>query len=92
MGYLHGTGETLAPDVKDARRAKAITSVRSLFRGFIERFGDNECLSLTGCDWSNRRDILRFFKEEVYKGTCFHYFNYVLNECLDQAGSMNRSD
>ena len=75
---------TEAPEVQGERRSQAIEGVGGLFRGFIERFGDTNCQTLTGCDWSKKEDIDRYMKEETYKHTCFNYFEYVLAECLDQ--------
>ncbi len=84
LGYLHGTNATHAPDVDDERRTQAITSVNKLFQGFIESFGDTDCQNLTGCNFSIKEDQDRYMKEEVYKDKCFHYFEYVLAQCLDE--------
>lgn len=92
LGYLHGVNATQAPEINDERRSRAIESVQGLFRGFVENFGDTDCRTLTGCDWSNEKDIERYMKEEVYKETCFKYFHYVLAQCLDQMTSMNQSN
>ena len=61
--------------------------MRDLFQGFIEKFGDTNCRTLTGCDWTNKEDIDRYYKEEIYKDTCYHYLEYVLARCLDQMAS-----
>lgn len=53
-----------------------------MFRGFIERFGDTDCRTLTGCDWSKEEDRNRYYQEEVYKDKCYDYFEYVLVHCL----------
>jgi hypothetical protein len=87
FGYLYGINSTGAPGLKDRRRTKAIESVADLFNGFIKRFGDTDCRTLTGCDWSRKKDIKRFFKEEVYKETCFHQFEYVLEKCITRNAS-----
>jgi len=84
LGYLSGINATEAPEIKDENRKEAIRSVRSLFWGFIERFGDTDCQALTGCDWSKKEDIKRYFKEKVYENTCYHQFEYVLDKCLDK--------
>ena len=82
LGYLHGVGARSGPAVDDAGRQAAIASVNSLFNTFIEKFGDTDCQRLTGCDWSKKADRTRYFKEEVYRETCYHYFKYVLEGCL----------
>ena len=50
MGYLHGKDAKETPDVKDKRRIGAMESVKSLFNGFMERFGGTDCQTNTGCD------------------------------------------
>ena len=90
VGYLHGMNVTQAPEVQGKSRTRAIESVRGLFQGFVERFGDTDCRTLIGCDWSKKEDRERYFREEVYKGTCYNYLDYVLARCLDQMGSMGQ--
>jgi len=90
VGYLHGMNATQAPEVQGKSRTRAIESVRGLFQGFVERFGDTDCRTLIGCDWSKKEDRERYFREEVYKGTCYNYLDYVLARCLDQMASMDR--
>ena len=85
LGYLHGTNATRAPDINDEKRTQAIKAVNELFRGFMERFGDTDCQTLTGCNFSIKEDQERYRKEEVYKDKCFHFFEYVLGQCLDKA-------
>ena len=84
LGYLSGVGATGAPEVKDSKRKQAIASVRDLFSGFIGKFGGLDCTTLTGCNWSKKEDIKRYFKEEIYKGTCYPQFEYVLARCLEK--------
>jgi hypothetical protein len=84
LGYLSGVDATGAPEVKDSKRTQAIASVRDLFQGFIDKFGNTDCKALTGCDWSKKEDISRYFKEEIYKGTCYPQFEYVLSQCLEK--------
>jgi hypothetical protein len=83
LGYLYGMNATKAPQVQGAQRTRAIEAVGRLFGRFVERFGDTDCRTLTGCDWSKKEDIDRYMKEETYKITCFNYFECVLAECLD---------
>jgi hypothetical protein len=90
LGYLSGEHSTDAPGAKDNQRKQAIASVRSLFKGFIEKFGSSDCQTLTGCDLSKKEDFKRYYKEEIYKDTCLHQFEYVLAHCLDQSDSSDR--
>jgi len=80
LGYLSGIDETGVPDVKDEKRKQAISLVRDLFKGFKEKFGDTDCKTLTGCDWSKKEDIKRYRNEKIYKNTCYPQFEYVLAE------------
>jgi hypothetical protein len=82
LGFHSGLRATAAPQVKDEKRKEAVTSVRNLFQGFIERFGDTDCKTLTGCDWSKKEDVKRYFKEKIYENTCYHQGEYVLTKCL----------
>jgi hypothetical protein len=66
LGYLSGVDAAGAPEVKDPKRKQAIASVRDLFQGFIDKFGNLDCTTLTGCDWSKKEDINRYLKEEIY--------------------------
>jgi len=84
IGYLSGAKATEAPTLKDDCRARAIATVKGLFQGFIERFGTTDCGLLTGCDFSQKTDIRRYFKEKIYENTCFRQFDYVLRHCLAQ--------
>lgn len=86
MGYLQGVDATQAPEVGGEGRTRAIEAVAGLYRGFIGRFGATDCRTLTGCDWSNRRDIVRYMREKTYEHTCYHYLAYVLAECLGASG------
>ncbi len=83
-GFLHGENKSHAPKVKDKSRNQAIDSVRGLFNGFKEQFGDTDCRTLTGCDFGKKEDVKRYFKEEICKDKCFHYVEYVLANCIDQ--------
>lgn len=84
LGYLSGINATGAPEVKDKKRKAAIASVRHLYQGFIEKFGDTDCKTLTGCDWSKKDDVKRYFKEKVYKNICYPQFEYVLADLLER--------
>jgi hypothetical protein len=84
LGYLKGINTADAPKLKDARRTKAIQSVGGLYNGFIERFRETDCQTLTGCDWSRKEDVKRYFKDEIYKDTCFRQFEYVIEKCISE--------
>ena len=89
IGFLNGIDSTDAPKLKDKRRMNAIKSVNELFNGFTNQFGKTDCTTLTGCDWSKPEDIKRYFKDEVYKDTCFRQFEYVIEKCIAEKSSMN---
>lgn len=61
--------------------------MRDLYRGFIERFGDTDCKTLTGCDWSLPEDRKRYYRGKVYQGTCYRQLEYVLGACLEEGAS-----
>ena len=82
VGFLNGTSANDLPELKDERRLNAIKSVNDLFNGFIGKFGKTDCTSLTGCDWNKKEDIDRYFKDEIYKDTCYRQFEYVINKCI----------
>jgi hypothetical protein len=84
LGYLSGAKATEAPTLEDDGRARAIATVKGLFQGFIERFGTTDCGLLTGCDFSQKTDVRRYFKEKIYENTCFRQFDFVLRHCLAQ--------
>ena len=80
---------TDVPEPKDERRLKAIKSVNDLFRGFIDQFGDSDCKTLTGCDWSKKEDAKRYFKDKVYNDVCYPQFKYVLEKCFNETARAN---
>ena len=82
LGFLNGREATDAPKLEDKGRLNAIKSVNQMFNGFIDTFGHTDCASLTGCDWSREEDIQRYFKNEIYKDTCFRQFEYVVENCI----------
>jgi hypothetical protein len=84
LGYYAGEKAAGAPALQDDGRARAIASVKGLFQGFIERFGTTDCRLLTGCDFSQKTDVRRYFKEKIYEDTCYRQFDYVLRHCLVQ--------
>jgi hypothetical protein len=90
LGFLNGMDATDAPKLKDKRRLNAIKSVNELFKGFINQFGESDCKTLTGCDWSKKEDIKRYFKDQIYKDTCYRQFEYVVEKCINETASANQ--
>ena len=88
LGFLNGMKATDAPKLKDEGRLIAIKSVNGLFDGFINRFAETDCTALTGCNWSKKEDINRYFKDEIYKDTCFRQFEYVIEKCIAEKTSV----
>ena len=87
LGFLYGKSASDAPEVKDEARRGAIKSVRNMFNGFRDVFGDTDCKTLTSIDWSNKEDVNRYYQEKIYDGKCYEYFKYTLKYCLDQLSS-----
>ena len=87
LGFLNGVDRPEAPKINDEGRLNAIKSVNKLFSGFISEFGETDCSLLTGCDWSKKEDIQRYYKDEIYKNTCFKQFEYVVEKCISQYDS-----
>jgi hypothetical protein len=81
LGYLHGENSAHAPDLKNPGRLAAITAVKNLFAGFIERFGDTDCRALSGCDFSQPADRQRYYRDRVYETSCFLQMRYVIDTC-----------
>jgi hypothetical protein len=90
IGFLNGIDSTDAPKLKDKRRLNAIKSVNELFNGFINRFAETDCNALTGCDWSKKDDISRYFKDKVYQDTCYRQFEYVIEKCFNEKALANQ--
>jgi hypothetical protein len=90
LGFLNGMGATNAPELKYEGRLNAIKSVNELFNGFINRFDETDCTALTGCDWSKKDDIKRYFKDEIYKDICFRQFEYVVEKCINEKAMANQ--
>ena len=89
LGFLNGKDATDAPKLKDEGRLNAIKSVNDLFNGFTNQFGETDCTALTGCDWSKKDDIKRYFKDEIYKDICFRQFEYVVEKCINEKAMAN---
>lgn len=70
------------PDLGTEEEKKAIESVEDLLNGFAKRLGHTDCQTLTGCDWTKKKDKKRYFKEEIYEDTCFPQLEYVIEKCI----------
>jgi len=90
LGFLNGKDANNAPELKDEKRLKAIKSVNELFNGFIHQFGETDCTTLTGCDWSKKEDLKRYFKDEIYKDICLPQFEYVIEKCVAEKTLANQ--
>lgn len=84
LGYLAGEKASDVPALEDPGRIQAIAAVKGLFQGFVDRFGTTDCHTLTGCDFSQKRDVQRYFGEKIYENTCYRQFEHVLEHCLAQ--------
>ena len=82
LGYLSGENAEEVPGVKDAQRLRAIESVSGLFKGFIDKFGSNDCQTLIGCNYGKKEDRERFLSEKIYERACLPQLEYVLSQCL----------
>jgi len=80
-GLITGEKYDEAPDAESKEREQAWQSVKSLFTGFIEKFGDTDCRTLTNVDFSIPEEQKRYRDEEIYK-TCFEYVRYVIEYCF----------
>jgi hypothetical protein len=89
LGFLNAKDSTDAPKLKDKRRLNAIKAVNELFNGFINQFGESDCKTLTGCDWRKKKDVKRYFKDQIYKDTCFRQFEYVVEKCINAKALAN---
>lgn len=63
-------------------RDRAVVEVAELYEDFQKEFGSTECRVLTGCDFSKTEDQKRYYEKEVYKSTCYKFFEYVMNRFI----------
>ena len=82
LGLLHGEGTGEPPTAQSEARSRAIAAVNDLYREFIAEFGDTDCRTLTGCDWSVAEDVKRYYKDEVYNVACFRQWEVALRGCF----------
>ncbi len=86
IGFYHGRDADDVPEIDNEKRHQAIRSVRNLFLGFLERFGQTDCQTLTGCDWGKKEDARRYYHEKVYLRVCMPQMEYVMR-CILQSNS-----
>lgn len=67
----------------EENRHKAVKEVNSLYKDFISRFNHTDCKTLTACDFTNPEDRARYMEKEIYKNTCFVFFNFVMKRFMD---------
>ena len=83
IGLRSGQGKDCLPLEDIEERKRAVKAVKKLYLDFIEKFKSTECRTLTGCDFSNSEDSIRYIEQEVYKSKCFEFFNFVMNRFIE---------
>ena len=68
----------------EKQRDKAVQEVNSLYKEFISRFKHSDCRALTACDFANPKDRERYMEKEIYKDTCFVFFDFVMKRFMDR--------
>ena len=66
----------------------------SIYLGFLNGIDSTDAPKLKderrlNCDWSKKEDIKRYFKDEIYKDTCFRQFEYVVEKCIAEKSSVD---
>jgi hypothetical protein len=92
IGLRSGQKKNCLPLEDKKGRAGAVKAVKKLYEDFIEKFHSTECRKLTGCDFSNADDSIRYIEEEVYKNKCFVFFNFVMNRFIEMEKDQDRGD
>lgn len=83
IGLRYGKGKDGIPTDHEANRQKAGKEVNALYTDFIKKFKHTNCKKLTSCDFSNPSDVTTYMEKEVYKKTCFVFFNFVMNRFIE---------
>jgi len=84
IGLRHGKGKNCIPKEDEESRNKAVKEVNMLYKDFIHKFNSTNCKELTACDFSKQEDANRYMEKEVYKNTCFIFFNFVMNRLIEK--------
>jgi hypothetical protein len=82
IGFYHGRDADDMPVIDNEKRRQAIRSVKNLFLGFVDRFGQTDCQILTGCDWRKKEDARRYYHEKIYLRVCMPQMEYVMRYLL----------
>ena len=83
IGLRFGRGKKCIPKEDEKQRNKAIKAVNELYKDFISQYKNTECITLIGCDLSKPEDQARYFEKEIYKDTCFEFYNFVMNRFIE---------
>ncbi len=79
LGFINGKNATDKQSSKQAR-ANIRQAAEKLYRGFQEKFGNTECLGLTGMDFSVEGQFQKFVEEGGFQEKCDKFVEYVVRE------------
>ena len=83
IGLRCGKGKDCIPKEDEEYRNIAVKEVNSLYKDFISKFNSTNCKDLIMCDFSKPEDLKKYMDKEVYKETCFVFFNFVMNRFIE---------
>ena len=83
IGFRHGQGKECIPMKSPGLRDRATKEVNDLYRDFQNAFGDTVCRNLVSLDFSKPEEKKRYATQEVYKNTCFLFFEFVINRFIE---------
>jgi len=84
IGLRHGQGKTSLPIDEADDRDKAIADVNEFYRDFMAEFGTAHCKQLISLDMSIPEEREQFREKEVYKDTCFKFFQFVMKRFIER--------
>ena len=84
IGLRSGQGKEVIPVEDKETRAQAIAEVNEFYRDFLGEFNNTICKELINLDFSKPGEGQRYAKEEVYKDTCFKYFNFIMDRFIER--------
>jgi len=84
IGLRHGHGKTCIPFEDEEGRGKAVEEVNSLYKDFLTKFNDTNCQTLTTIDFSKPEDQARYMEKEIFKDTCFKFFQFLMKRFMDE--------
>jgi len=85
IGLRHGQGQTSIPFEAEEERGKAVKAVNALYQEFLTKFNGTNCQTLTTIDFSKPEDQARYMEKEIFKDTCFKYFQFLMKRFMDEA-------